>query len=76
MSAAADGLLLTVAWFETAMPDGPAYGDPETTTWGNFASIFSGSRREGNKDGQGLTRDEVCRVAFWVCREAPTRRAA
>jgi hypothetical protein len=46
-----DELRLTVAWFETAMPGGPAYGDPETTTWGNFASIFSGSRREGDKDG-------------------------
>ncbi len=33
-------LRLTVAWFDTATPDGPAYGDPETTTWGNFASIF------------------------------------
>ncbi len=46
-----DNLSLTVAWFETVAPDGPAYGDPETTTWGNFASIFSGSRREGDKDG-------------------------
>jgi hypothetical protein len=45
-----DSLLLTVAWFETAMPDSPAYGDPETITWENFASIFEW-RREGDKDG-------------------------
>jgi hypothetical protein len=45
-----DDLPLTVGWFETAVPDGPAYGDPETTTWGNFASIFEW-RREGEKDG-------------------------
>jgi hypothetical protein len=43
-------LPLIVAWFETAMPDGPAIGDPETTTWGDFASCFW-YRREGEKDG-------------------------
>jgi hypothetical protein len=46
-----DSLPLTVAWFETATPDGPAYGDPETTTWGNIVGIIAGSRREGDKDG-------------------------
>jgi hypothetical protein len=46
-----DDLPLTVAWFETAVPDGPAYGDPETTTWGNIVGIIAGSRREGDKDG-------------------------
>ena len=48
-----DNLQLTVAWFETAMPDGPLYGDPETLAWSrDFTSIISGSRREGNeKDG-------------------------
>ena len=53
MSTATDSLLLTVAWFDTAIPDGPAYGDPETTTWGNFASIFEW-RREGEKDGPNI----------------------
>jgi hypothetical protein len=72
-----DELRLTVAWFATAMPGGPAYGDPETTTWGNFASIFSGSRREGDKgayqescvrghsqpgDGLGETHDHTQRA--------------
>ena len=48
-----DSLPLTVAWFQTAFPPKgePALGEPETTTWGNFTSIFSGSRREGDKDG-------------------------
>ena len=48
-----DSLPLTVAWFETAFPPKgePALGEPETTTWGNFTSIFAGSRREGDKDG-------------------------
>jgi hypothetical protein len=36
------------------MPEsGPAYGDPERTTWGNFASVFWW-RREGTKDGPGF----------------------
>jgi hypothetical protein len=48
-----DDLRLTVAWFETAAPDGPAFGDPETLTWQHFASIFE-SRREGSKDGCGF----------------------
>lgn len=43
-------LPMTVAWFETAKPGGPAIGDPERTTWGNFASVFWW-RREGPKDG-------------------------
>jgi hypothetical protein len=46
-----DSLALHVAWFENqGEPGKPAYGDPETTTWGNFASIFT-TRREGEKDG-------------------------
>ena len=48
-----DSLLLTVAWFDTAMPDGPAYGNPETTCWSEFASIFEW-RREGSKDGSNV----------------------
>src|SRR5947209_3334492 len=43
-------LPLTISWFETAFPDGPAIGDPERTTWGRFASVFRW-RREGEKDG-------------------------
>jgi hypothetical protein len=41
---------LTVSWFPTAMPDGPAIGDPERTTWGPFCDVFWW-RREGDKDG-------------------------
>jgi len=41
---------LTISWFPTGMPQGPAIGDPECTTWGNFAAVFGG-RREGEKDG-------------------------
>ncbi|HVC62386.1 MAG TPA: hypothetical protein VND19_18740 [Acetobacteraceae bacterium] len=41
---------LTVSWFPTALPTGPALGDPERTTWGEFASVFTW-RREGQKDG-------------------------
>ena len=48
MSAA--DLPLTISWFPTASPTGPAIGDPEATTWGNFASVFWW-RREGDKDG-------------------------
>ncbi|MGD0106524.1 MAG: hypothetical protein ABSC06_21160 [Rhodopila sp.] len=49
-----ENLPLTIAWFETASPDSrPAYGDPERTTWGEFASIFEW-RREGEKDGCGF----------------------
>jgi hypothetical protein len=43
-------LPLTISWFETAKPEGPAYGDPERTTWGAFTSAFEW-RREGEKDG-------------------------
>jgi hypothetical protein len=47
----ADDLPVHVAWFENQGEKGkPALGDPETTTWGNFASIFTW-RREGDKDG-------------------------
>ena len=41
---------LTVSWFSTALPSGPAIGDPERTTWGQFGSVFTW-RREGQKDG-------------------------
>jgi hypothetical protein len=44
-------LPLVISWFPTAMPTGPAYGEPEHTTWANFASVISHSRREGDKDG-------------------------
>jgi hypothetical protein len=50
MSAGTDGLRLTVAWFETGMPKGPALGNPQTIAWHEFASIFEW-RREGEKDG-------------------------
>ena len=53
MTRPADDINLTVSWFETAMPDGPAYGDPETLRWADFASIFD-FRREGLKDGPCL----------------------
>ena len=43
-------LPLSLVWFETAMPNGPALGEPETMKWGDFISIFSW-RREGSKDG-------------------------
>ena len=46
----ANDIPLTVSWFPTAMPDGPAIGDPERTTWGAFAGVFWW-RREGHKDG-------------------------
>jgi hypothetical protein len=45
-----DDLPLTISWFETAFPEGPAFGDPERTTWGAFTSV-SEWRREGDKDG-------------------------
>ena len=44
---------LNISWFSTGMPDGPAYGDPERTTWSNFAGVFWW-RREGPKDGPGF----------------------
>jgi hypothetical protein len=43
-------LPLIISWFPTAFPEGPAIGDPERTTWGNFADVFWW-RREGEKDG-------------------------
>ena len=48
MSAA--GLPLTISWFPTASPTGPAIGDPERMTWGAFCGVFWW-RREGEKDG-------------------------
>ena len=45
-----DDLPLVVSWFPTAMPEGPAIGDPEHTTWGAFTEVFWW-RREGDKDG-------------------------
>ena len=50
MSADTANLPLTVSWFDTAAPNGPAYGDPEHTTWGAFCDVFWW-RREGEKDG-------------------------
>ena len=46
----ADDLPMSISWFETGMPQGPALGDPETLTWSHFASIFE-LRRTGDKDG-------------------------
>ena len=51
---AADDTPLQLAWFPTAFPDGPAFGDPEQTSWSNFCGIVSGFRREGPKDGPGF----------------------
>jgi hypothetical protein len=45
-----DDLPLIVSWFPTAMPKGPAIGDPEHTTWDAFTEVFWW-RREGDKDG-------------------------
>jgi hypothetical protein len=45
---------LTVSWFPTAMPKGPAIGDPECLTWEAFSGVFWPGdhwRREGEKDG-------------------------
>lgn len=50
MSGADANLSLTVAWFPTAMPKGPAIGDPERIAWPNLATVLS-ERREGGKDG-------------------------
>jgi hypothetical protein len=48
-------LPLTVAWFSAAKVDGPAIGDPETTTWGNFAGVLTWYRREDDaKDGRNF----------------------
>ena len=51
MTGGTDELRLSIAWFETAKPNGPAPGNSETTTWSNFASIFATWRREGEKGG-------------------------
>ena len=50
---AVNDLPLDVTWFETAMPLGPAVGDPERMTWHNFTEVLR-SRREGVKDGPGF----------------------
>lgn len=50
MSADTADLPLTVSWFDTAAPNGPAYGDLERMTWGEFCGVFWW-RREGEKDG-------------------------
>ena len=51
MSAERTGdLALTISWFDTAFPKGPAIGDPKRTTWGAFRETFR-RRREGEKDG-------------------------
>jgi hypothetical protein len=49
-------LPLAVAWFDTAMPRGPAIGDPERTTWHAFTDVFR-VRREGGKDGTNFVPD-------------------
>lgn len=50
---AVDHLPLKVCWFETALPLGPAFGDPEDMTWGSLKAVLS-QRREGGKDGTGF----------------------
>jgi hypothetical protein len=44
---------MTISWFPTAFPVGPAYGDPEVMTWDHFTQVFK-HRREGAKDGPGF----------------------
>lgn len=51
MSAAADTLLLTVAWFDTGMPKGPALGDLQTLTWYELRTIFEHHDVRAEKDG-------------------------
>ena len=51
MSAGTDGLRLTVVWFETGIPSGPALGMPETLSWGKFWSIFERHEERLEKDG-------------------------
>jgi hypothetical protein len=52
MSARGTPILMT--YFETAIPTGlPAYGDPESTTWGAITEVLA-HRREGFKDGPGF----------------------
>ncbi len=46
-------LPLTISWFDTAYPKGPALGDPESMSWGAFTEVFK-HRREGSKDGTGF----------------------
>jgi hypothetical protein len=46
----ADDTPLVISWFPTATPKGPALGDPEHTTWGEFCGVCWW-RREGEKDG-------------------------
>jgi hypothetical protein len=48
-------LPIHISWFPTAFPDGPAYGDPETTTWAELRSIIADYRREDDeKDGSNF----------------------
>jgi hypothetical protein len=46
----ADAVSLIVSLFPTAIPGGPAFGDPEAITWAAFTDVLCG-RREGPKDG-------------------------
>jgi hypothetical protein len=54
-----DNLPLTISWFPTAFAEGPAIGDPEHTTWMNFAGVFWW-RREGEKDGPNFVPARFC----------------
>jgi hypothetical protein len=42
---------LTVCWFPTAFPEGPALGEPESIAWSDFASIFWHREERPEKDG-------------------------
>ena len=53
MSALAE-LSLTVSYFPTAFPSGPAFGTEATTTWQTFANQICCGRRKGDKDGRGF----------------------
>jgi hypothetical protein len=49
----ADDTLIPLAWFSTATPDGPAFGDPATTSWSEFCGVLW-FRRHGDKNGPGF----------------------
>jgi hypothetical protein len=51
---------LTISWFDTAFPTGPALGDPEQTTWGAFTSIFEWRREGHNEINDEADKDGCC----------------
>jgi putative DNA primase/helicase len=41
--------VIHISWFPAAKVKGPAYGEPETTTWDNFCGILEWYRREDDE---------------------------